>query len=89
MVMTRSGFAGSEMPVAAPTARSGEGCPMTYDVVYRAGGEERIQRVEADDAASAAAAAQALSGEDESFELILVQLLDPFEPSHGETLAGA
>ncbi len=62
---------------------------MTYDVVYRVGGEERTERLEADDAASAAAAARAHAGDDETFELMLVQLLDPFEPSHGETLAGA
>ncbi|HEU5433948.1 MAG TPA: hypothetical protein VFU81_19925 [Thermomicrobiales bacterium] len=60
---------------------------MTYDVVYRMGDEERTQRVEADDAASAAAAAEALCGDGETFELILVQLLDPFEPSRGASLA--
>ncbi|HEU0114485.1 MAG TPA: hypothetical protein VFQ80_07405 [Thermomicrobiales bacterium] len=62
---------------------------MTYDVVYRAGGEERTERVEADDAAAAAAAVEAHRGDDDSFELILVQLLDPFEPSRGESLTGA
>jgi hypothetical protein len=80
-------FSRTGTPVAASLTPSGEGFSMTYDVVYRVGGEERTDRVEADDAASAAAAAQASHGDDESFELILVQLLDPFEPSRGESFA--
>ena len=54
---------------------------MRYDVTYQIGGEERTDRVEAPDAAAAAAAVHDAHGRSaDLFELISVQLLD--EPSY-------
>ena len=56
---------------------------MRYDVTYQVSGEERTDRIEAPDAAAAAAAMHDAHGRSsEMFELISVQLLD--EPTHPE-----
>ena len=54
---------------------------MRYDVTYQVAGEEHTDRVEAPDAAAAAAAIHEAHGRSsDMFELISVQLLD--EPSY-------
>lgn len=54
---------------------------MRYDVTYQIAGDERTERVEAPDAAAAAAAIHDAHGRSaDLFELISVQLLD--EPSY-------
>jgi len=54
---------------------------MRYDVTYQVAGEEHTDRVDAPDAAAAAAAIHDAHGRtSELFELISVQLLD--EPSY-------
>ena len=51
---------------------------MRYDVTYFVGSEERTDRIDAPDAAAAAAAIQQAHGRGvEHFELISIQLLDP------------
>ena len=48
-----------------------------YDVTFQIGGDERVERVEAPDAASAVESVRAAhQGSPEFFELIQVQLLD-------------
>jgi hypothetical protein len=48
-----------------------------YDVTFQIGGDERVERVEAPDAASAVESVRAAhQGSPELFELIQVQLLD-------------
>jgi len=64
---------------------------MRYDVTYQVGGEERTDRIDAPDAASAVAQVQETHGRTaEMFELISVNLLDEMpdqagarEPDHG------
>ena len=54
---------------------------MRYDVTYQVAGEEHTERVDAPDAAAAAAAIHDAHGRSsDMFELISVQLLD--EPSY-------
>lgn len=54
---------------------------MLYDVTYQVGGQEHIERVDAPDAAAAAAAVQRQhAGPDELFELIYVHLLEDSGP---------
>ncbi len=61
---------------------------MLYDVTYQVGGQEHIARVDAADAAAAAAVVQRdHAGPDEVFELIYVHLLEEESPS--ENLADA
>ncbi len=61
---------------------------MLYDVTYQVGGQEHIARVDAADAAAAAALVQRdHAGPDEVFELIQVHLLE--EESPPEDLTGA
>ncbi len=61
---------------------------MLYDVTYQVGGQEHIARVDAADAAAAAASVQREhAGSEEMFELIYVHLLE--EDSASEDLAGA
>lgn len=53
---------------------------MLYDVTYQVGGEERTDRVDAPDAASAAALVrETQAGSEDLFELLLVHLLDDGE----------
>ena len=66
---------------------------MRYDVTYQVAGEERVERVEAPDAASAAAAVQEAHGRSsDMFELIQVHLIDdPIgagAPEGGEDASG-
>ena len=50
---------------------------MLYDVTYQVGGEQRVERVDAPDAATAAATVRELHGRSaRMFELILVHLVD-------------
>ena len=50
---------------------------MTYDVTYQLGGEERIDRVAAPDAATAAATVRdAYARTSDRFELLLVHLVE-------------
>lgn len=57
---------------------------MLYDVTYQVGGQEHIARVDAADAAAAAASVQRdHAGPDEMFELIYVHLLEN-EPASAE-----
>lgn len=52
-----------------------------YDVTYLSGGEEFTQRVEAVDAASAAASVQTEHGREEGmFELLSVSLIEQEDP---------
>lgn len=54
---------------------------MLYDVTYQVGGQEHIARVDAADAAAAAALVQRdHAGPDEVFELIQVHLLEEESP---------
>ena len=50
---------------------------MRYEVTYQLGGEERVDKVDAPDAAAAAATVREAHGHSaEMFELILVHLVD-------------
>ncbi len=64
----------------APRLQAGEldgGIGMRYEVTYQVGGDERVEQVDAADAASAAATVQETFGRtEELFELIYVHLLD-------------
>ena len=54
---------------------------MQYDVTYQIGGEERTDRVDAPDAAGAAAAVrEAHDAPEDRFELLLVHLIDESAP---------
>ena len=58
---------------------------MRYEVTYQVGGDERVEQVDAPDAASAAASVQETFGRtEELFELIYVHLLDAV-PASGES----
>ncbi len=62
---------------------------MLYDVTYQIGGEERTDRVDAPDAAGAAATVRrAHDAPDDRFELLLVHLVEhnetPTNPSPAE-----
>lgn len=60
-----------------PPACPVEGVTVLYDVTYQIGGEERIDRVDSPDAATAASSVrEAHSGTDDRFELLLVHLID-------------
>lgn len=62
---------------------------MLYDVTYQVGGQEHIARVDAADAAAAAASVQRdHAGPDEMFELIYVHLLED-EPASADLSASA
>jgi hypothetical protein len=55
---------------------------MLYEVTYQVAGEQHVERVDAPDAAAAAAAVRDLHGRSsQMFELILVQLLDDASPA--------
>jgi hypothetical protein len=57
---------------------------MRYEVTYQLGGEERVDSVDAPDAAAAAAMVREAHGHSaEMFELILVHLMDEL-PTAGE-----
>lgn len=57
---------------------------MLYDVTYQIGGEERIDRVDAPDAATAASSVrEAHGGSDDRFELLLVHLIEDNEAQDG------
>ncbi len=61
---------------------------MLYDITYQVGGQEHTVRIDAPDAAAAAASVQRdHAGSDEMFELINVHLLE--EESAPEDLEGA
>jgi hypothetical protein len=58
---------------------------MRYDVTFQVGGDERVERVEAPDAASAVEAIRsAHRGTTDLFELIQVHLLENGEGAHEE-----
>ncbi len=60
---------------------------MLYDVTYQVGGQEHVERVDAPDAAAAAAAVQrGHAGPDELFELIYVHLLEDLQGSEEPAL---
>jgi hypothetical protein len=60
-----------------------------YDVTFQVGGEERVERVEAPDAASAVETIRAAHrGTPDLFELIQVHLLEADEDRGEETVAG-
>lgn len=62
---------------------------MLYDVTYQVGGQEHIARVDAADAAAAAASVQRdHAAPDEMFELIYVHLLED-EPASADLPASA
>jgi hypothetical protein len=62
---------------------------MRYEVTYQLGGEERVDKVDAPDAAAAAAMVREAHGHSaEMFELILVHLVDEM-PNAGEATPSA
>jgi len=55
---------------------------MLYEVTYQIGGEERTDRVDAPDAAGAAAAVrEAHDSPEDRFELLLVHLVEETDPN--------
>ena len=58
---------------------------MQYEVTYQVAGEQQVERVDAPDAAAAAARVRDLYGRtSQMFELILVQLLDDASSAQNE-----
>jgi hypothetical protein len=56
---------------------------MLYEVTYQVGGEQQMERVDAPDAATAAATVRDLHGRSsQMFELILVHLVDDASAPH-------
>lgn len=63
---------------------------MHYEVSYQVGGEQRVEHVDANDAASAAQRVQELHGHgDGLFELISIHLMDELPADHHSTVPGS